>query len=69
MCEILTWDRKSYLTNVILHRAVYCTGVLELTHMVVKSRHGYINVTSSYHVASQRVQELLGAFLNIRCDI
>ena len=30
--------------------------------IVVKWRHGYGQVTSSYHVPSQCIQELLGAF-------
>ena len=37
--NILSWDRKSYLTHVILPRLSHedCTlVVLELTHMVVK---------------------------------
>ena len=30
--------------------------------MVVKWRHCYVKLTSSYHVASQRIQEFLGVF-------
>ena len=37
--------------------------------IVVKLRYWYVKVTSSCHVASQRIQELLGAFFNnIKCD-
>ena len=36
--------------------------VLELTCMAVKLCHCYVKVTSSYNVASQHIQELLGAF-------
>ena len=65
--EILPWDRKSYLTHVILPRlsreGSQCTlVVLELACMVVKWHHCYVKVTSSCHAASQRIQELLGAF-------
>ena len=48
---------------------------LELVHMVVKWRQRYIKETSSCHVASQRIQELMGAFKNkqtkthIKCGI
>ena len=39
--------------------SVHCLlVVLELTGMVVKWRHCYVKVTSSCHVASQRIQEL-----------
>ena len=56
--EILLWDRKSDLTHVIfarLSREGSTLVVLELTHMVVKWRHCYVKVTSSYHDASQRI--------------
>ena len=56
--DISSLDRKSYLTRVILPRLSHegCTlVVLELT------RHSR-QVTSSYHVASRRIQDLLGVF-------
>ena len=64
--EILPWDRKSYLTHVILPRLSHkgCTlVVLELTGMVVKPHYSYVKLTSSCHVASQHIHELLEAFL------
>ena len=64
--EILPWNIKSYLTNAILHRLSRkdCTlFALTLPHTVVKWRHCYFKVTSLWHVASQRVEELLGVFL------
>ena len=72
--DILYWDRKSYLAHVtcILHR-LSCEGctlvVLELTYMAVKWRHCYVRGTSPYQVASQRIQEVLGAFFKhkMRC--
>ena len=56
-----------YLTGVILHRLPRegCTFfVLELSHMVVKRRHCYVKVTSTYHVASTYGSH----FLNIKVD-
>ena len=63
--EILPWDGKSYLTHVVLPRLsrIGCALVVMVhTHMVVKIQIFYVKVTSSYHVASQRMQGLLGAF-------
>ena len=60
-----TPKRKSYLVRVILPKLLHegCTLVVfELKRMVVKWRPGYVKVTSSCHVASQRIQEFLGDF-------
>ena len=40
--------------------------VLELTRMVVKWRHCYVNVTSPCEIASERIQGLLEAYFNIK---
>ena len=41
---------------------LYTLVVLERTHMVVKLRHYYVNVPSSYNVTSKLIQVLLGGF-------
>ena len=49
ICEILRWDRKSYLTHVVLPRKSqedFTLVVLELMHKVIKGRHCYVKVTS-----------------------
>ena len=59
--EILPWDRKSCLTYVILPRLSRegCTmAVLEVTHMGVVCCHCYVE--------SQRTQELLEAYFEIK---
>ena len=44
--------------------------ILELTRMVVKGRHCYVQLTSSIHVAFQRIQgNFLEPFSNIKCCI
>ena len=62
--DILSWERKPYLTHAILprlpHKEYRIMVVLELINMVVKC---YVKMTSSYHVRSQRIQEHLGAIL------
>ena len=60
---MLPRDRNFYLTNVILPQLSCrnCTSVVsELTNMV--SSDVIVKVTSSCHVASKNIQELLGAF-------
>ena len=60
--DILSWERKSYLTNFILPRlsSEGCTlAVLELTQMVVKRRHCYVKVTLSCHDVSKPIQDFL----------
>ena len=70
--DILSWDRKSYVIHVILPghvRAVHWF-YWNSCDIVVKWRHCYVKVTSSYHVATQRIRHLLGAFcLNIEYGI
>ena len=50
--DILPWDRKSYPTLPRLSREGYIWVVLELTHMIVKSPHCYVKMTSSCEIAS-----------------
>ena len=57
--DVLPWDRKSYLTHVILPRLSLegCTmPALELTHMVVKLRYCYVTFVK---VVSQRISNFL----------
>ena len=64
--DILSWDRKYYLTHVILQRLSceeWTLIVLELMHIIVKCRICYRKMTSLYKVPSQCIQELLGYFL------
>ena len=62
-------DRKAYVTNVILLRQTRegCTlAALKLSRVVVRLRHCYVKVTSSFHIASYHIQEIQGPFLNIK---
>ena len=55
--DILSWDRKSYLTHFTLPRLTRegCTlAVLELTRHSRQLTSSYVQVTSSHNVASQR---------------
>ena len=53
--QILDWCLESL-------QKVGFTLFNHIRNTVLKLRHCYVKVTSSYHVTSQRIQELLGAF-------
>ena len=60
---ILYWDSKSYIIHVILPRLSREDCTLVVFKFMQQSRHLHVKVTSLFHVTSQRIQELLGAFL------
>ena len=67
--HILSQDRSSYLTHVVLPRLSregWTSVVLELAYMVVKRRHCYEKVASSCEIASQHFQGLQEAYFKIK---